>query len=225
MAWKSSLKKTLPNSRALRLLLHDIAWIRKEKHEEDRCQIFRWMRENTRKHLCRIIRFWTLGTHSQAQPIVHYLHTVPPSSPSKLGLELQQSLHQQMVYHLRSLLTKHRYSYYSYYTWDTQLTHPTPPSNPQPLHLGAMSIFKDLLDPQHRRRRLRHPVEYTDVEAAEALQPQKELAVLLREVSGGDGVEPGGGETMDWSDEPWRFLWEKEELPGLVNVYSLRTWK
>ena len=40
-------------------------------------------------------------------------------------------------------------------------------------------------------------MEYTDVEAAEALQPQKELAVLLREVSGGDGVEPGGGETMD----------------------------
>eukprot|EP00435_Cladocopium_sp_Y103_P010477 s1104_g2.t1 len=47
-----------------------------------------------------------------------------------------------------------------------------------------MSIFKDLLDPQHRRRRLKHPVEYTDVEAAEALQPQKQLAVLLREVSG-----------------------------------------
>ena len=50
-----------------------------------------------------------------------------------------------------------------------------------------MSIFKDFLDPQHRRRRLRHPLEYTDVEAAEALQPQKQLAVLLREVSGAMG--------------------------------------
>ena len=47
-----------------------------------------------------------------------------------------------------------------------------------------MSLFKELLDPQHRRRRTRGPIEYTDVEAAESLQPQRQLAMLMRDVSG-----------------------------------------
>lgn len=105
---------------------------------------------------------------------------------------------------------------------------PTPATPATPaLHRGgrgAMSIFKDLLDPQHRRRRLRHPVEYTDVEAAEALQPQKELAVLLREVSGGDGVfRVPRVEVKRWIEATNHgdFFWKKRSYP--VKAYSLRT--
>ncbi len=51
-----------------------------------------------------------------------------------------------------------------------------------------MSLFKELLDPQHRRRRTRGPIEYTDVEAAESLQPQRQLAMLMRDVTGAEKV-------------------------------------
>lgn len=54
-----------------------------------------------------------------------------------------------------------------------------------------MSLFKELLDPQHRRRRTRGPIEYTDVEAAESLQPQRQLAMLMRDVSGAAGFLNG----------------------------------
>ena len=60
----------------------------------------------------------------------------------------------------------------------------------------AMSLFKELLDPQHRRRRTRGPIEYTDVEAAESLHPQRQLAMLMRDVS-------GAREGFFWMERRW----------------------
>ena len=168
---------------------------------------------------------WEYTKALMAPSIMHYLHTVPPSSPSKLGLELQQSLHQQMVYHLKSPLTKH---WYSYYTWDTQLTHPTPPiqpPTPKPCtavpcrssktcwtrSTGAGAWDTPWNTPMSRRRK-----PYSLRRSWRCCCGRCQVGTGWSRVEVKRWIE-----ATDHGD----FFGKKEELPGLVKAYSLRTWK